>query len=70
MITTNTHGRRVDTQRDEPTPRPVRQLVPVPTDYGVEGPYPAPIVIPWWAWAAGALSLCVIAGYVVGKFWR
>lgn len=47
------------------TQRPARDLRPVPTDYGIEGPYEAPpIVIPWWVVVLGVLAVLVIAGYV------
>lgn len=35
-----------------------------------EEPEEPDLVIPWWVIVALFLFVCLIAGYVVGKFWR
>ena len=52
---------------DQPA-RAKRDPMPVPTDFGIEGPFPAPIEIPWWAAAIGVALLFFIAGAVGQRF--
>ena len=52
---------------DQPA-RAKRDPMPVPTDFGIEGPFPAPIESPWWAAAIGVALLFFIAGAVGQRF--
>lgn len=52
----------------EPPARPKRDPMPVPTDFGIEGPFPAPIEIPWWAALIGVALLSFTTGAVLRHF--
>jgi hypothetical protein len=49
---------------DQPA-RVKRDPMPLPTDFGIEGPFPAPIEIPWWAALIGLALLFFVLGAVL-----